>query len=254
MNGLPLRFRLKKRLTTMENLKKDWLTSGLIDFEFKKYVLLAYLKRAKESFSRVELYPILSDLVFHYRNLHTLREHKALIYESFPKELSADSLQKLEVTYKKIIEDDAVMKEIESIIEFAMPQFKASLDEGSMIYEYVESQCELSPVGLTSLYANEGYLFISQPPQRETDVYRYQVSFFESANEAMRSLNTQYVMTTQRTFTNSYENIKLNLIKEFKQLPNPSAYLIISKLKFPYVQTLMPVAKRLLMKHISKAA
>jgi hypothetical protein len=238
----------------MENLKKEWLTDGLIDFEYKKYILLAYLKKAKESFERVELYPFLTDLVFHYRNLLTLKENKTLIYDSFPKELSLESFQKLEISYRKIIEDDSVMQEIESIVEFALPQFKSSLDEGSFIYDYVESQCELSPVGLTSLYTNEGYLFISQPPQKDTDVYRYQVSIFDNANESMRGLNTKFVMRTARSFSNSYENIKLQLLKEFTELPNPSVYLITSKLKFPYEQTLMPIAKRLLIKHISKAA
>ena len=37
-------------------------------------------------------------------------------------------------------------------------------------------------------------------------------------------------------------------------LPNPATYLVLSKLKFPMTQTLMPVAKRLLVKQISKAA
>jgi hypothetical protein len=238
----------------MDNLKKEWLTEGLIDFEYKKYLLLAYLKKAKESFGRVELYPFLADLVFHYRNLVTLKESKTLIRDAFPTELSLESLKKLEITYKKIVEDDAVMQEIESIIEFSLPQLKSSLEEGSFIYDYVESQCELSSVGLTSLYAKEGYLFVSQPPQKDTDVYRYQVSIFDNANEPMRSLNTQFVKTTQRTFSNSYENIKLQLLREFSELPNPSVYLITSKLKFPYVQTLMPIAKRLLIKHIAKAA
>ncbi|MFZ5973047.1 MAG: hypothetical protein ACOYXA_15780 [Bacteroidota bacterium] len=238
----------------MESLKENWLTDGLIDFEYKKYVLLAYLKQVRESFSRVELYPFMSDLVFHYRNLLTLKENKSLIYDSFPKELSPESLQKLELTYKKIIEDDLVMREIESIIEFAMPEMKIHLDEGAQIYEYVESHCEISPIGLTSLYAREGYLFIAQPPQKETDVYRYQVTFFEQSQETMRGIHTHFVKTTARTLTNSYENIKLQLIREFAELPNPSVYLVASKVRFPYVPTLMPVAKRLLIKHLSKAA
>lgn len=238
----------------MDHLKKDWLTSGLIDFEYKKYVLLAYLKSARDAFEKVELYPFLSDLVFHYRNLLLLKENKTLIYDSFPKELSAESLQKLELTYKKIVEDDMVMSEIESIIDFALPQMKKSLDEGSFIYEYVESQCELSPIGLTSLYAREGYLFVAQPPQKETDVYRYQVSIFGDAAEPIRSLHTDFIRTTERTLANSYESIKLQLIKEFRELPNPSVYLLVSKLRFPYAQTLMPVAKRLLIKQVAKAA
>jgi hypothetical protein len=238
----------------MEKLKENWLTEGLLDFEYKRYILLAYLKHVRLSFARTELYPFLSELVAHYSNLKALRESKSLLAESFPKELNRENLQNLEMTYRSLIEDDAVMKELASIIDFALPEFKSSLDEGAQIYDYVESNCEISPVGLTSLYDSEGYLFISQPPERETDVYRYQVTIFEQIPEVSRGLHMTYVRTTQRTLANSYENIKLDLIREFSGLPNPGAYVIISKLKFPYAQTLVPIAKRLLIKHISRTA
>jgi hypothetical protein len=238
----------------MDGLKENWLTEGLVDFEYKKYQLLAYLQKVKSSFGRVELYPFLSDLVFHYRNLKSISENKGLIREAFPKELSLENLKSLELSYRKIIDDDAVMQEIEEIINFSLPKVKDSLDEGSFIYEYVESQCEIAPVGLASLYANEGYMFISQPPQKETEVFRYQVTFFEQSNEPMRGIHTQYLKTEERTFTNTFEQIKLKLVKQFTDLPNPSTYLITSKLKFPFNETLMPIAKRLLVKQISKAA
>ena len=236
----------------MENLKDNWLTEGLIDFEYKKYQVLAYLQNVKASFHRIELYPFLSDLVFHYRNLMTIRESKLIIGESFPKELSTERLKNLELSYRKIIEDDLIMKEIESIMEYALLQFKSSLDEGSYIYEYVESKCEISPVGLTSLYANEGYLFVTQPPEKETNIYRYQITFFEQSSEPMRGIQTTFVETSEKNLASTYENLKLTLIKKYIELPNPAAYLVLSKLKFPYVQTLMPVAKRLLVKEISK--
>jgi hypothetical protein len=238
----------------METLNENWLTEGLIDFEYKKYVLLAYLKNVKTSFQRVELYPFLADLVFHYRNLMALKENKTLIFDRFPKQLSLDNLKNLEVNYKKMIEDDVIMQELESIIEFSLPQLKTSLDEGSFIYDYVESQCEISPVGLTSLYADEGYLFISQPPQKETDIYRYQITIFDNSNEQLRGIHTHYVLKAAKSFSNTYEQIKLHLIREYSDLPNPATYLVLSKLKFPMTQTLMPVAKRLLVKQISKAA
>jgi hypothetical protein len=238
----------------MVNLKDNWLTDGLIDLEYKKYVLLAYLKNVKESFGRVELYPHLSDLVFHYRNLVALQENKSLIYESFPKELSMDNLKMLELNYKKMIEDDAVMQEIESIMEFALPQLKDSMKEGSSIYELVESKCELSPVGVVPLYAQEGYMFIAQPPEKETYVYRYQVTVYQSSSEPMRGLQTQLMYTTQYNFSNTYEQMKLTLIRQYTDLPNPAAFLVLSKMKFPHVQTLMPVAKRLLVKHLSLTA
>jgi len=238
----------------MERLSKDWLTQGLVDFEYKKYVLLAYLKSVKESFDRVHLYPFMADLVFHYRNLLAVKENKALIRESFPKELSLEEFKNLELTYRQMIEDDAVMSELESIIEFAIPQIKDSLREGSIIYDYVESKCEIAPVGVTPLYANEGYLFVTQPPETETNVYRYQVSIFEDSQEQLRSLNTQLVESIEKSPFYTYENIKLDLIRRYKDLPNPAAYLLLAKMRFPFNETLMPVAKRLFVKHISTPA
>jgi hypothetical protein len=172
--------------------------------------------------------------------------------DAFPKELSPESLRNMELNYKKIVEDDAVMQEIESIIEYALPHFKNSLDEGSYIYEYVESKCEISPIGLTSLYAAEGYLFVTQPPEKETNIYRYQVSFFQQSNESFRGIHTHFLSTQARSLSNTYESIKLGLIRQYAELPNPSAYLVLSKIRFPVTQTLMPVAKRLLVKQITK--
>jgi hypothetical protein len=238
----------------MEKLSKDWLTQGLIDFEYKKYLLLAYLQSVKKSFSKVELYPFLADLVFHYRNLQSVKENKTLIRDSFPKEISLEEFKKLELSYRELVEDDAIMSELESIIEFAIPQIKDSLQEGTVIYEYVESQCEISPVGVTPLYANEGYLFVTQPPEKETKVYRYQVSIFEDSKEQLRSLNTQFIEDVDKNSLNTYERIKLDLIRKYKDLPNPAAFLVLSKMKFPFMETLMPVAKRLFVKHISQPA
>lgn len=236
----------------MEKLSKDWLTQGLIDFEYKKYLLLAYLQSVKKAFDKVELYPFLADLVFHYRNLVAVKENKTLIRESFPKEISLEEFKKLELSYRALVEDDDIMSQLESIIEFAIPQIKDSLEEGTVIYEYVESQCEISPVGVTPLYANEGYLFVTQPPEKETKVYRYQVSIFEDSKEQLRSLNTQLIESVNKNPLYTYERIKLDLIKKYKDLPNPAAFLLLSRMKFPFAETLMPVAKRLFVKHLSQ--
>lgn len=238
----------------MERLSKDWLTQGLIDFEYKKYVLLGYLKRVRSSFDKVELYPHMADLVFHYRNLLAIKENKTLLRESFPREISLEEFKKLELSYRQLVEDDLVMSELESIIEFAIPQVKDSLQEGSVIFEYVESQCEIAPIGVTPLYAKEGYLFVTQPPQKETQVFRYQVSIFGDSQDPLRSLNTEFLDTVSKTTVTTYESIKLDLIRKYKDLPNPAAYLIVSHMKFPFTETLMPVAKRLFVKHISMAA
>ena len=126
------------------------------------------------------------------------------------------------------------------------------MQEGSVIYEYVESKCEISPIGVTPLYAKEGYLFVTQPPEKETTIYRYQMSIFEASQEQLRSLNTEFIDCVEKNTLTTYERIKLDLIRKFKDLPNPAAYLILARMKFPFTETLMPVAKRLFVKHISQ--
>src|SRR5690606_7253850 len=111
-------------------LSKDWLTQGLIDFEYKKYILLAYLKTVNESFGKSELYPFLSDLVFHHRNALAIRENKALRRESSPQELSLGEFRRLELSYRKLIGDDEVVAELDEIIAFAIPRIKEALEEG----------------------------------------------------------------------------------------------------------------------------
>ena len=97
-------------------------------------------------------------------------------------------------------------------------------------------------------------MFVTQPPEKETNVYRYQVSIFEQSQEQLRSLNTTFIESVPRNTANTYERIKLDLVKKFRDMPNPATYLILSRMKFPFTETLMPVAKRLFVKHISKAA
>ena len=237
----------------MEQLKMDWLTDGLIDFEYKKYVLLAYLKHVKENFDEQKLYPFMSDMVFHYQNLMTLKKNKNLIYENFPKSISKADFTKLEVTYRRLVEDDEMMQEIEDIMEFAAPRFKSTLEVGKEIYDFVEKNLEFVPVGLTPIYINEGYLFIQQDVNSEVNIYQYQLTFFEQANEKFRGVHTHFLKKEERTLANTFEQIKLKLVKRFSTLPNPATFAVVSKLFFPLPETLLPVAKRMLVQNISVA-
>ncbi len=177
----------------MQTLPPNWLTEGLIDFEYKQYVLLAYLKHVQQCFAEQKLYPQLSDLVFHYQNLQTIRSDKQLLYENFPKKVSRADFEKLHLTYEKMVQDDRLMAELDAIMEFAMPKLQDTLKEGKDVYEYVEENLDISPVGLASLRTDEGYLFLYQTQTHDTRVYHYQISLFESASEKYRGVYTSYL-------------------------------------------------------------
>lgn len=235
----------------MKKLPENWLTSGLIDFEYKKYLLLDYLTNVKNEFAAKRLFPDFSDLMLHYRNLQQVREHKKLVYEQFPQRISRADFEKLELIYEKLVEDDETMREIEEILDFATPRFSNVLTQGREIYDYIESNLEITPVGITPIYHDAGYLFIENFAEKETHLYQYQLSIFENAYENYRGLHLAHLETLRRGLTDTYENLKIKLTKKNKDLPNPATFAVIAKVPCPFEQSLLPVAKRTLLKYVS---
>jgi hypothetical protein len=236
----------------MNTLPINWLTEGLLDFEYKKYMLLAYLQAVKSEFGQHRLYPVFSDLIMHYRNLVQIKEHKQLVYEQFPQRISRADFEKLELIYQKIVEDDETMAQIEEIIQYASPLFSETLEEGKELYEFVERHLEITPVGITPIYHNEGYLFLDTFPGKETQVYLYRITVFKNTYEQYRGINTEHVQTVRRGLSLTHENLKVQLIKERKDLPNPATFAVISKVPVPLEQSLLPIAKRTLVKYVAK--
>ena len=235
----------------MNPLSHDWLTEGIIDFEYKKYVLLAYLKNIKKQFNKTQLYPFLAELVFHYQNLQKLKSDKELLFESFPKSIKKADLERLRFSYERIAKDDEAMRQIQEIIVYAIPRIDATIQEGKELFEFVQENLELQPVGLVPLYKQEGYLLVNQDGVRDVDVYRYASTVFESTQEQYRGLSTAFIGKRQRSLAWSFETIKLELVRCFRDLPNPATFVVQSKLIFPMENTLLPVAKRMLMQQLA---
>ncbi|MDB5197414.1 MAG: hypothetical protein JWP88_1785 [Flaviaesturariibacter sp.] len=235
----------------MKSLSQTWFAEGYIDFELKKYTLLAYLQETSKYFNENKLYPQLADLVFHYNNLVAFRENKKYLQEQFPKKLTGIQIEKLQGLYEQMIEDDEIMQELEEIINYSANEMKSTLSAGAEIYEFVEAKLVISPVGLVPLDVQEGYFFLSAGNTAETKVYQYRLSFFEKHDEKYRSIKTDFVDGIRRSLANTYESIKYDLIKQKGTVTNPAVYCIETELAFPVEETLLPIAKRSLVKYIT---
>ncbi len=230
-------------------LSKDWITEKHIDFEYKKYVLLAYLKQVTEQFEANNLYPTLSELIAHYRNVIAIKDNTQQLKDSFPQRLEKLDMEKFMLSYKKILEDDSLMAELVSIIDFSIPQFKLHLGEGKKIYDFVEERLNIYSVGIQPLNPMYGYILIKNGAP-ETDVYEYQITIFQQPDEKFRGIHTTYIKSYAKSFVNTYESIKTDMIRDNKKLANPAAFAVESELKLPLENTLLPIAKRALVKKI----
>ncbi|RMG20372.1 MAG: hypothetical protein D6730_20075 [Bacteroidetes bacterium] len=234
----------------MKKLSTDWFMEGLLDYEYKKYVLLAYLQHVSQEFAQERLYPSFSDLIFHYKNLAAFKENKQKLYERFPKSLSEEEFKQLRLVMKPEIEEDVQLKEIESIVEYAIPAIREHLKEGKGIYEYIDEQLSIEPIGILPLYKQEGYILLRINQHKEVKAFEYRIVFFENTEANYHGISMNYLQSFRLSLANTYEAIKRELTQLNAQLPNPATYLLYTVKAFPEEASLLPVAKRKMLAYL----
>jgi hypothetical protein len=235
----------------MTTLHNDWLTEGVFDFEYKKYLLLAYLQDIDKQFRSNRLYPHLSELTAHFNSCVLLKTRKQSIRSAFPKDIKGVDLSTWTPVYEDSIQDDPYLSELNYILDFAIPKFSKSLESGTDKFSEVGENLKISPLGIVPLRLEEGYLFFVDALERMVSIFRYQLALYNEMRE--RYLKTVYVDTIRTSIGNTVEQIKIDLVKKYNSLPNPATYVVESKYHYPLHETLLPVAKHMMIKHLNVA-
>ncbi|MBI1185202.1 hypothetical protein GC194_13085 [bacterium] len=236
----------------MSNLSNNWFCDGNADFEYKKYLLLAYLQYVNRHFKETRLYPGLAELVNHYRNLHHFLDSKRKLDEGFPKQVDGIDMNKLRLVYKKVLKEENILDTIEHLVKFSLPKIKSYLDNGKEIYDFIEDNLRLYAVGIVPMRKEEGYMILAGH-RKDLLVYNYVMSIFSTATDSYRSLQTKFVKSYKRNLVNTLPNIKTDLLRSFKQLPNPATYVVETEINIPVRETFLPIAKKMLVAHLMQA-
>ena len=231
-------------------LKENWITENHIDFEYKKYLLLHYLQKIDKRFTETRLYPYLPELIERHQQLENLRIEKQTIKDSFSKELEGIEINKLRLIYRQIVKDNPLMEEIDSIIDYSLPKLDYYIKEGESICELVKEKLQIFPIGVVPLYTDEGYLFL-QTTNKRLEVFQYSLILNPKKDEKPRTVKTTHILSNKTSFSSSFENMKDKLIRTRPELPNPATYVVESELELPIKETLLPLAKRILIKYVS---
>jgi hypothetical protein len=235
----------------MVTLHDNWLTEGVLDFEYKKYVLLNYLKHIDQQFLSNRLFPHLSELRFHLSSCMLLQTNKQSIRSAFPKNLKGIDMRTFKPVYDEVVHDDRYLTELNDILDYAIPKFSESLDEGTDRFTLVGESIRISPLGIVPLRTEEGYLFFLDPTDRMVSIFRFQLALFNERKE--RDLKTDFVDRVRTGIGRTVEQIKIDLVRQNRMLPNPATYVVESKYRFPLQETLLPVAKQLIVKYLNVA-
>ncbi|GAB3698668.1 hypothetical protein GCM10027592_23950 [Spirosoma flavus] len=230
----------------MKKLQSDWFTHNWLDAEYQKYVVMAYLQAVQQNFTEHKLCPDLPELRDHYNAGVRFSRGKGTLNAAFPKRINRITGPPPRIEYKSEVTDPAFMAEMDAIMEFALPRFQAMLNEGHQRWDNIARSMTLMPVGVLPLRPEEGYLLLHASNQSETQVYYFSITLYSEKEPGGRVVKLRYVEAVRKSLVNTFENIKLDLIRRYRDLPNPATYTLESKRTYPVQETLLPIAQQLL--------
>ncbi len=223
------------------------------DFEKRQYIILAELKKISSEFQYYKVYPQLSMLVELRRTLKDIITRLSDLRNKFPKRLSKIDWVNRTIEHEVVFVDGTDLPAVENLIMWALPNLDKVIHEGIAIHEYVEKELSIEHVGILPNYRNEGYFFVPDIRKQKLNLFRFELSIFKSSEDKYRSLKTRFLKALEQGSVQlSPSSIKLELIREEKELPNPATYAFDTSLDLPFDQTILPVAKRKLIQAIAE--
>jgi hypothetical protein len=235
----------------MDTLHPNWITEKNTDFEYKKYVLLGFLKRVSNEFEAQRLFPGLTFLETEHDKLVNLRFAINSLKQQFTKRIINIDLQQLKINYESTDGEHKTVEEVEQIVDFSIPLLERMIEKGRNELLRLEQAMNISPVGITPLMKQEGYLLLFTKKEKQIDVFSYKVSLFDHVQTSYPALKTTFVKSFENSLTQTFERIKLSLINSNIGMPNPATFLVSTALSLPVNFTFLPVAKLKLSKFIN---
>jgi hypothetical protein len=221
------------------------------DLEKRQYVILAELKKISREFQYYKIYPHLSELAELRKTLSEIITRLSDLRNKFPKRIGKIDWVNKTIEHEVVFVDGTDLSAVENLITWALPNIDAVIQEGAAIHEFVEKELKVEHVGILPAYRDEGYFFIPDNNRKLLNLFRFEVSIFRSSDDQYRSLKTRFLKSLEQGFAQlSPGTIKLELIREEKELPNPATYAFNTQLDFSFSRTILPVAKRKLMQTI----
>jgi hypothetical protein len=244
--NLYILFCLAENLQKMVRLNENWLTEGLIDFEYKKYIFLSYLSHVQNQFSDKKLYPVLSDMHNHYHNLSAYRMGKEKIKKMFPREVAGIDPKRYAFVFKEQIRDADLVRELDDIVGYSLQLLNGKLAIGNELLNDILNHITIEPIGISPINKQEGYLLLYFDYAREVNIYRFTISPLKGFQDTNAAVRTSFLARENISIANSLECIKKGLLKANSALPNPATFAAMSKTHIPYQETFLPLAKKLL--------
>ena len=198
-------------------MELDWIIQEPIDFEYKQYLILDYVKKAEEKIDRFEIYPTFQELAIHFASMGRIKEHGQFItLKRLPEEID-DEILITDLIYNTIrFKDEEERNEILSIVEFAYEKFKdlfliaksawSIINESVSLDLYRNKEMMHSGYGTFHFEYNDELYIYDYKIQRLTKKTSENKCYMTKIYQGDKNVDVDNIITTKSSFIPNGEN------------------------------------------------
>ncbi|HXG37935.1 MAG TPA: hypothetical protein VNL36_04100 [Bacteroidota bacterium] len=235
----------------MQRLTLESFLTAHSDMETSQFQILASLKTYYDEFRHTRLYPALAELIDLVKTLEGILQEQAGLEQRLPQELKTIDWRNKKLVFEPMQVQPSDVERVMELIRWSLPHLYAAIEEGRRVYDFVDENLRLEEVGLMPMYREEGYAFVPENRASLLHLLKYEVSLFTAQDRRFRTIKTRLLKSLkQQLIQFSPEYLKLQLLEEHHDLPNPATFQFTTDFDFPFAETILPVAKRKLMARV----
>ncbi len=212
-------------------LSDSWLTSDPIDFEYKKYLLLAYEQKLLEQYKERKLYPHLTDIVDKLEYVNSFLKH-LVAFENTAKEidLSAVDWIKREIPFKTKINDET-FDDVKYIAWYSQNILSDLYIQFKNLYDDVDGSIVISGNRFSLFDKFNGYLQVKYKKKEKILYYEIYKTLYPEPT---------FHLKTSKAIMKDY----------YRDRYNKNIFEVILNEDFPAKESSIPVMRRKLLLHV----
>lgn len=207
----------------MQMLDNDWLTNDPIDFEYKKYLLLAYDQQQLKKFEEKKIYPSFTDIMDKIKIVNEFL-NSVKVFENSKLEIRDIDWVNNKLVYKSALSDPS-LDEIKSIALYSKEILTDLYIKYRNLIDAVDESIVISGCRVEIFNLYDGYIIMKTGKQEKILEY-----------EVYRVLYPQphYVLKT----------CKANLKEYYSRRYNKNIFDVVFKEHFPMKESILPLYKK----------
>lgn len=223
----------------MDTNKFAWLTEGTVDYELKRYKMLAILKKLKERLANNEVWPVIEEVEEQLDNLYKTK-YEIEVKDGNNKVAKDIDFINFEIVYEELYNDKTEeYRIVDSIVEDAIIEFGDIYMDARKLWREIEKTIKLTWIPEKPGILKEGYAIITH----EEMCYAYSFIKPSKMKNSWRSLKLELV--------EKFEFSNTNIVKFYDDVQDEEESLMFCRITsqvsgLPFDEALIPIAKSVL--------